>query len=566
MRLLLLLFSLCFVVVLHSQSSEIILDGKFNDWTNKSTISREPFNASSIPQLTNLSVHNDESFLYIRFTLDREIFPQRDNFLELYIDTDDNAATGQSIEDMGAELYYHFGQRFGLFNADTLRPADIGTTILPTHTNDEFELRIFRFAFPDQINPLLAGNPIKILLRGGSTSNNQLPEQGSLNYQFLEGPFTPFEPVSVEQPMTNSFRLASYNILRDRPLDPSFTPGFQRIVRAIDADVFCFQEFFDSSATQVKNLMDETLDLGTDDGWYVTKEDFSTVTASKYPIIQTLRINNFANITASWIDLPSSFPNDVVVINAHTTCCNFESERQFQVDAIAAFINELKARNGRMIVPQNTPIIVAGDLNLVGFKQQLETILQGEIINVATFGTGGLPDWDDTPMEDLAPTLTHEPASFTWRSGGSSFTPGKLDYIIYSDSELKAENGFVFEPFFIPEDLLNSLNLTSSDAFFSDHLPVVGDFSMSPITNTQELSFENKINIFPNPATTEINISSKNTGIGMASIYQSNGQLIKSYPINLNQDKMDISNLSAGNYWVRVNNNEHVEWFKIIKQ
>ena len=46
-------------------------------------------------------------------------------------------------------------------------------------------------------------------------------------------------------------------------------------------------------------------------------------------------------------------------------------------------------------LPEGTPIVLSGDLNLVGESQVLKTLLTGDIQNEITFGKGGLLDWDD---------------------------------------------------------------------------------------------------------------------------------------------------------------------------
>ena len=84
--------------------------------------------------------------------------------------------------------------------------------------------------------------------------------------------------------------------------------------------------------------------------------------------------------------------------------------RQDQVDQLAAWIAQETAADGD--VPYNTPVVYGGDLNLVGYAQQLTTLLTGDVQDEATYGAGGPPDWDGTtgPMHFLAtptPPLLH---------------------------------------------------------------------------------------------------------------------------------------------------------------
>jgi endonuclease/exonuclease/phosphatase family metal-dependent hydrolase len=99
-------------------------------------------------------------------------------------------------------------------------------------------------------------------------------------------------------------------------------------------------------------------------------------------------------ITASLIDVPDRFGKDFLVINCHYKCCGGASNdatRQREADATIAFLLDAKSPGGVITLPQNTPFVIMGDLNFVGERQQLKTLLTGEIINTQLFGNGGKP-------------------------------------------------------------------------------------------------------------------------------------------------------------------------------
>ncbi len=74
--------------------------------------------------------------------------------------------------------------------------------------------------------------------------------------------------------------------------------------------------------------------------------------------------------------------------------------------------------------------------------------------------------------------------SFTWYDEDNSFSPGRLDYIIYSSSVLKNENSYVLFTPAIDADTLTKYNLELRDVVVaSDHLPVVTDFSLKNLTD-----------------------------------------------------------------------------------
>ena len=71
----------------------------------------------------------------------------------------------------------------------------------------------------------------------------------------------------------------------------------------------------------------------------------------------------------------------------------------------------------------------------------------------------------------------------------------------------------------------------------------------------EEVANLSSLSIFPNPSDDEITIQVQNANGDLASIYNIYGQLILEKSINNSTTKIDISNLTAGQYLVRYNNN-----------
>jgi hypothetical protein len=118
-------------------------------------------------------------------------------------------------------------------------------------------------------------------------------------------------------------------------------------------------------------------------------------------------------------------------------------------------------------------------MNLVGFAEQVATLLEGRISDEATYGKSHPADWDGTALTDVMPYHTTGLDAYTWRNDEESFAPGRLDYIVYSDSVLKLGNHFVlWTPDLSPSDLTTHGLLASDTRVASDHLPVVADFAV----------------------------------------------------------------------------------------
>ena len=150
-----------------------------------------------------------------------------------------------------------------------------------------------------------------------------------------------------------------------------------------------------------------------------------------------------------------------------------------------AFLRESKD-GGEFDIAENTPIVIVGDMNLVGLNQQVKTMLTGDIINEIEYGQDFSPDWDGTALEDVKPFNPGMPTTFTWYNENSSFGAGRLDYIVYSGSVLELGTNFSLHSKTLPQEFLDTTFLKRNDTYeASDHLPIVADFRNKEVTNSE---------------------------------------------------------------------------------
>jgi hypothetical protein len=107
-------------------------------------------------------------------------------------------------------------------------------------------------------------------------------------------------------------------------------------------------------------------------------------------------------------------------------------------------------------------VIVGGDMNLVGSCQILETLV------------GGL-DLDGTALEPCPAYQLNGRSTATWTDAGQPFIPGRLDYLLYSDSAIQLLDTFVFQTDDLSAQWIDGHGLRADDSRCSDHLPVVAD-------------------------------------------------------------------------------------------
>lgn len=431
--------------------------------------------------------------------------------------------------------------------------SDIRFRSAPTVTSNEFEMAIARNSIPDGSNPLFPDSTIKILIRNQQNSD-WLPNTNSVfTYTFDNTAVPAYIPVNLNKSNSSHIRIMAYNTLRNSLLNNAKLPAYERIIKTVQPDIVGFVESYNTSTSYIKSLFDNWLPLGNSNGWYVAKHN-GEVTVSRWEISQT-----WGSLTRQFpvlINLPDRYGTDLLYTNAHLNCCGNNSARQNQADQYAAFILDAKSPGGNITLPKNTPIIYSGDLNLVGLSQQLTTLLTGDIQNTATYGSGGSLDWDNTDLKEENALQADVRMNYTWKSDGSSFPPGKLDFIIYSDYTLNSEKSFVLQTEAMNNNRLNTYSLQASDTgTASDHFPVIGDFSVkSTLSNPTNTLLTNSI--YPNPTIENIHLSFKAYDNYIITIYTTTGTNVISTQTTNNSLTLNLESLASGLYLLKVQNSK----------
>lgn len=509
---------------IYPQATRIFLDGQFQDWQNLTPLYADPLGDFGQDEIDfgSLWATNDNRFLFLRIRFGLGMINlQSNNNVTIYLDTDHSAQTGLQKFGLGAELEWRFGQRTGVFYTNNaalpISHSNIGLVTTPTVSANEFEMAFERFALPDGSTQLFTDDSIRIAFSSSDDNDDLLPNAGeTITFIFDETPLPPIQPIPIQKQNAKFLRVLSYNVAFDGLLDNMRLPAFTRLLQAVEPDIIGFQEIFSGTAAQTASQVTAMLPLPAGMSWHAAKIDPDIVTVSRFPIVQTFNVQNNG---AFLIDLRPEYDSNLLLLNAHPPCCENDVARQFEVDAMMAFVRDAKAQGGVLTIAPNTPIMLMGDFNLVGSPIQLETLLTGRIINTLQFGSSFAPDWDGTDFVDLLPRHTDGAMFFTWFNAFESFTPGRLDFMIFSNSVLETRNSFVL---FTPEmasDTLSKYNLLANDATLaSDHLPVISDFELKTATSV-DLTDQVKIDGFelaqnyPNPfnpsTTIEYTISSR---------------------------------------------------------
>jgi hypothetical protein len=156
----------------------------------------DPQDSATSVDYGNIYVANDANFLYMRF----DLHAPGDPFLflnNLFIDTDNNAATGFNVAGgghVGSEMLIQSGSGFqeknGGFNEGGI--TGLNWQAAPGAPGTEFELRIARNAtYTSDGTPVFSSTPISFVLEAenaGFTPVEFAPNLGGLVYDFAPVP------------------------------------------------------------------------------------------------------------------------------------------------------------------------------------------------------------------------------------------------------------------------------------------------------------------------------------------------------------------------------------------
>ena len=252
-------------------------------------------------------------------------------------------------------------------------------------------------------------------------------------------------------------RVVSWNVQFGNMLDD--VDRSSRLLKSIQPDVLLLQELDgDDTPETLQVFLRESLG----GSWNVCMS-----TALGEERHQRLRSAIATTLPMTQIHPAKKLPHKVVMANIqyksktytfgslHFRCCggpDSEAELQRQKEA-----NMLRDN----IQALNTDgVIIAGDWNLVGTNAPLETVKANDLAIVQAYQPDG--------------KLTA-----TWSDASSSFTPGRLDWMLVSKNTVKVARSFVLETSDFDEETLKKYQVQRDDTeTLSDHLPLVADLRL----------------------------------------------------------------------------------------
>lgn len=430
------------------------LDGLFDEWTPAHLIAADPAgDATGAFDVTTVYATNRGSRLFLRFDIgsirNLQSGATADGTLRVHISMPNNRAL--TIDIRSRALWRDNNPNL------TVSWLAVGYSTAPTYAASEFELSVDLAMFGVGV-----GSAIAINFSGSDAL------AAGADFVMSEPAVPPARRPASPAPGT-AYRIASLNTEQTGLLNSTRRPMLLRLIDAVNADIYCFQEEYNSSSAQVRTHL-LSVDP-TEDGanWTVHKNN-DCVIATRWSLTP-LPSPNTATAGAV-VDFGDG--NAIVVFSIHPKCCGYigsteDTTRISQMNGLIGVLNNLRAGVlGAALLPyRQAPAIIIGDWNLVGSRTPLDMVL-----------------------DPLGPNLTEAlPANLigedvmTWRgssTGSGSFSPGRLDLLAYDAARgLNMTGAFLLDSQLLNAAELAALGLQSADSTASDHLMMVGDFAFA---------------------------------------------------------------------------------------
>lgn len=424
----------------------------------------------------------DGHYLYFRWSLGSADFPPQaaPYTTAILLDLDDDPATGEPHAADGSTLGIDLrvllspptptgtarGVRIEMVSVNgerrNLSHAQADFSFSPTYAASWYEARLSRF-LPDQ---LIASERVSGVYTLLGPDGARIGQSDPFRLTLPAARQAPPRGTMLPARPADALRIVSYNVLRSGPTqrpDP-----FRRILSAIEPDVVLLQEWDrpDSIAAWFNAHLSHA---GI---WHVRAGEGGVAIVSRHPLEKAgpdavviapegpeARPYRPVRVVTALADTPIG---GVLLASVHLKCCGTAGSVEDRTR-----LSEARAVNAAVHKgiddDRVAHVVIGGDFNLVGSRPPID------LARAAL-------DADGSDLALASARVLGDYASYTWSDAASDFSPGRLDFIAFSDASAWAVTAFVLDTAKLGQAALDAAGLLRDDsANASDHLPVVVD-------------------------------------------------------------------------------------------
>lgn len=453
-----------------------MLDGRFADWASDE------------------EGYADGRWVWLRFapqTRPTQAIQAAPYTTRIRIDTDMDPNTGEAIaypregdeaigvQPQGVDLLIEFSpvnEQGGVGIGSSVRAFDakgeardlghnvVGMACLPTHSSEQYELRLDRLAPGSAVLP--GSGMIGVVVDQVDAQGKtlwwekyvvELPERDAMES---------LQDLTMPSKAAGAVRVMSANVLFSSPLtNPA---PFERILASAKPEVILYQEWFRSERAQVEGWL--KTHAGENWSLHFPDENAGVAIATSGEILakydRVLPPSGEGRPARAGAALIGTDAGELLAISVHLKCCGAaggeeDLTRIDQAKAINAFVNWVHEQH------PDAMVVIAGDFNLVGSRTPLEVLSRG-------LGIGG------EDLQAVSPEVLGDSTMVTWVDEKSRFSPGRLDWMLYDPSRSVINEAFMLNTRVLSDASLSAMGLERGDSQASDHLPMFVDLKRAP--------------------------------------------------------------------------------------
>ncbi|MFG0319498.1 MAG: endonuclease/exonuclease/phosphatase family protein [Planctomycetota bacterium JB042] len=447
----------------------IVLDGAFDEWPE------------------GVLATADDEWLSLRLSGDPATTLQGGQVsAALWIDVDGRAQSGRKEGDLGVDLEILFsppsdrrpGPRAGIeIRAvgehaihEVVSHAAIGLAFAPTFASESYELRIARRTSLKE--------PVGSRWHRSEHVRGKFVRRDAGGAIVAEQPFDleleraapPADPAGRIPPrIEGAVRVMSWNIERAAPRENP--KPFARVLAALDPDVVLLQEWWETSEKELLAWFSANAPSRTP--WRaITFGELGCAVLTRLPAVPLLaapldplrRVDDRDPRPVRFVGATvETAAGPLICGSLHLKARGHAGSWEDRLRVVEAETIRARLASALEATP-DAALVVAGDWNLVGSDRPLDALRRAL-------------DRDGSDLEPIDANVLGDRSLHTWTHAESSFTPGRLDWIVTSDSVLETRQAFVLDTARLADDALRAGRLKRDDSRATDHLPLVVDLA-----------------------------------------------------------------------------------------